>query len=79
MYESARNRIAGLTFWTVVWLIGLAGLALASVPGSGDCAGADIEAAATAVYYSPSQTTSVFQDVDGGTTVHVRTLRPVAP
>jgi hypothetical protein len=77
MNESTRNRIAGLTFWTVVWFIGLAGLALASVPGSGNCAPATTDAAATAVYYSPAQTNTVFQDVDGGTTVHVRALRPV--
>jgi hypothetical protein len=76
MNESTRNRIAGLTFWTVVWFIGLAGLALASVPTDGNCADRT-EAAATAVYYSPSQTNSVYQDVDGNFTVHVRTLRPV--
>ncbi len=75
MNESTRNRISGLTFWTAVWVIGLAGLALASVPGQARTDATD--AAATAVYYSPTETTSVFQDVDGGTTVHVRALRPV--
>lgn len=74
--NESRNRIAGLTFWTVVWFIGLAGLALASVPADGNCADTT-EAASTAVYYSPTQTTSVYQDVKGTVTVHVRALRPV--
>jgi hypothetical protein len=74
MSESTTNRIAALTFWVVVWFIGLAGLALASVPGAGPCAG---EPPAAAAYYSPAQTTSVFQSPDGSHTVLVRPLRPV--
>ncbi|MEQ9643642.1 MAG: hypothetical protein RIM84_26730 [Alphaproteobacteria bacterium] len=74
MNEIARNRIAGLTFWVVVWFMGLAGLALASVPADSNCHSSE---AAAAAYYSPAQTTSVYQDADGTHSVLVRSLRPV--
>ena len=75
MNEISKNRIAGLTFWVVVWFIGLAGLALASVPTDGNCA--TNAAPAAAAYYSPAQTNTVYLDADGTHTVLVRSLRPV--
>ena len=75
MNEIARNRIAGLTFWVVVWFMGLAGLALASVPTDANCSHSSEAAAAD--YYSPAQTNTVYLDADGTHTVSVRSLRPV--
>ena len=75
MNEITKNRMASLGFWVVVWFVGLAGLALASVPGSGNCATGS--PAAAAVYYAPSQTTSVYTDADGAHTVLIHTLRPI--
>ena len=73
MNEITRNRVAGLTFWVAVWFMGLAGLALASVPGDETCLN---NSAAAADYYTPAETSSVYVDADGSQTI-LRGLRPV--